>query len=132
MSAIKIEHIAIWVQNLELMKDFYIQYFNARSGSKYTNPKTGFVSYFISFGENGPRLELMSKPGIEMFEGKRGLNFGLAHFAISLGRKEKVDELTERFRNDKFIICSEPRTTGDGYYESVVLDPEGNYLEITG
>ena len=127
----KIEHLAIWVQDLERMRSFYLQYFDTSSGEKYINSKTGFEAYFIFFGENKTRLELMIRTDIEMFTGKRGFNMGLAHFCISVGGKDKVNELTERLRNDKYIIFSEPRVTGDGYYESVVLDPEGNYLEIS-
>jgi lactoylglutathione lyase len=127
----KIEHLAIWVQDLERMRSFYLQYFDASSGEKYINSKSGFEAYFIFFGEAKTRLELMTRSDIEMFTGKRGLNMGLAHFCISVGGREKVNELTERFRNDNYIIFSEPRVTGDGYYESVVLDPEGNYLEIS-
>jgi lactoylglutathione lyase len=73
----------------------------------------------------------MTNPNIQPYEGKRGYGMGLAHFAISVGGKDKVDALTERLRKDNFTIFSEPRTTGDGYYESVVLDPEGNYVEIS-
>ena len=127
----KIEHLALWVQDLECMRSFYLKYFDTSSGEKYVNPTTQFVSYFILFGESKTRLELMTRPQIELFTGKRGFNMGLAHFTISVGGKDKVNALTERLRNDKYTIFSEPRTTGDGYYESVVLDPEGNYLEIS-
>jgi lactoylglutathione lyase len=95
------------------------------------NDKKQYTSYFLSFGEGTTRLELMHKPGIATAAGQRGLAKGIAHFSISTGTKEKVDELTEFLRKDNYTIFSEPRTTGDGYYESVVLDPEGNYLEIT-
>lgn len=127
----KIEHLAIWVQDLERMRSFYLQYFDTSSGEKYINSKTGFEAYFIFFGENKTRLELMTRSDIGMFIGKRGFNMGLAHFCIAVGGKDEVNELTERLRNDNYIIFSEPRVTGDGYYESVVLDPEGNYLEIS-
>lgn len=127
----KIEHLAIWVTNLEIMKAFYLKYFNTTSGEKYTNEKNKYTSYFISFREGGARLELMNKPNIEPNIEKRGFTNGIAHFCISVGSNQKVDELTERFRSDGLTIFSEPRTTGDGYYESVVLDPEGNYLEIS-
>ena len=99
--------------------------------AKYTNDAKCFASYFINFGEGRTRLELMTQPNIQPNEGKRGYGMGLAHFAISVGGKDKVDALTERLRKDNFTIFSEPRITGDGYYESVVLDPEGNYVEIT-
>ena len=127
----KIEHLGLWVQDLELMRSFYLKYFDASSGEKYVNPKTNFQSYFILFGESKTRLELMTRPDILSDNGKRGFNMGIAHFAISVGGKDKVNELTERIRNDNFTIFSEPRTTGDGYYETVVLDPEGNLLEIS-
>jgi len=127
----KIEHLGLWVQDLELMRSFYLKYFDTSSGEKYINPKTQFHAYFILFGETKTRLELMTRPDILSDNGKRGFNMGIAHFAISVGGKDKVNELTERLRNDQFSIFSEPRTTGDGYYESVVLDPEGNYLEIS-
>jgi lactoylglutathione lyase len=127
----QIEHLALWVQDLEAMKDFYLNYFDVVSGPKYTNDAKRFTSYFINFGEGRTRLELMTHPNIQPYEGKRGYGMGLAHFAISVGGKDKVDALTERLRKDNFTIFSEPRTTGDGYYESVVLDPEGNYVEIS-
>ena len=127
----KIEHLGLWVQDLELMRSFYLNYFDTSSGVKYVNPKTQFEAYFIYFGESKTRLELMKRPDILPDNGKRGFNMGIAHFAISLGGKDKVNELTERMRNDNYRIFSEPRTTGDGYYETVVLDPEGNYLEIS-
>jgi lactoylglutathione lyase len=127
----KIEHLGVWVLNLELMRSFYLKYFDTSSGEKYVNPKTKFQSYFILFGDGKARLELMMRPDILPDNSKRGFNMGIAHFAISVGGKDTVNELTERLRNDHFTIFSEPRTTGDGYYESVVLDPEGNYLEIS-
>ncbi len=127
----QIEHLALWVQDLAAMKDFYLTYFDVVSGPKYTNDSKCFASYFINFGEGKTRLELMTNPDIQPYEGKRGYGMGLAHFAISVGGKDKVDALTERLRKDNFTIFSEPRTTGDGYYESVVLDPEGNYVEIS-
>ncbi len=127
----KIEHLAIWVKDLELMRSFYETYFHAKSGEKYRNDKKNFESYFLSFGE-GPRLELMHRPDIlgnSEFPGQEFL--GLTHLAISVGSKEKVDSLTEDLRQAQFSVVGEPRTTGDGYYESVVLDPEGNRIEIT-
>jgi lactoylglutathione lyase len=127
----QIEHLALWVQDLEAMKDFYLNYFDVVAGPKYTNDAKRFTAYFINFGEGRTRLELMTQPGIQPYEGKRGYGMGLAHFAISVGGKDKVDALTERLRKDNFTIFSEPRATGDGYYESVVLDPEGNYVEIS-
>ena len=127
----KIEHLAIWVNDPELMKSFYEKYFELTAGEKYINPKKQFSSYFLHFGNTKTRMELMHRPDIEQNQKKRGFLHGLAHFAISVGSKEAVNALTERLRTDNYIIESEPRVTGDGYYESVVLDPEGNYLEIT-
>jgi lactoylglutathione lyase len=127
----QIEHLALWVQDLEVMKNFFMDYFDVVHGPKYTNPGKQFVSYFIYFGQGRTRLELMSCPDIQTAEGQRGFGMGLAHFAISVGGREKVNALTERLREDNYTIYSEPRTTGDGYYESVVLDPEGNYIEIS-
>jgi lactoylglutathione lyase len=127
----QIEHLAIWVQDLETMKDFYVNYFEVVHGEKYVNVSTQFVSYFIYFGQGKTRLELMTRPDIQAAAGQRGFGMGLAHFAISVGGRDKVNALTERLRKDNYSIYSEPRTTGDGYYESVVLDPEGNYVEIS-
>lgn len=126
----KIEHLAIWTDDIELLCQFYMEYFNASCGEKYINPQKKFTSCFLSFGEHQTRIELMHKPEIEN-PASRGDLKGLAHFSISVGSKEAVNALTERLRKDGHTIASEPRTTGDGYYESVVLDPEGNYLEIT-
>lgn len=125
----RIEHLAIWVADLEVMRSFYENYFNARSGEIYRNTKKGFSSYFLSF-EQGARLELMQKPDISSLPNPKE-HLGIIHFAISTGTKEIVDSLTEKLRSDGFEVEGEPRTTGDGYYESVVLDPEGNRIEIT-
>lgn len=125
-----INHIAIYTVNLEETREFYEKYFEAVSGEKYHNPKKNFTSYFLSF-ESGGRLELMHRPIIPGIENKAPEHLGLTHFAISVGSKLKVDELTETLREDGFSIVGEARVTGDGYYESVVLDPEGNRIEIT-
>jgi lactoylglutathione lyase len=124
----KIEHIALWTNQLELLKDFYTTYFGGKAGNKYINEKKAFTSYFISFA-SGARLEIMHKPGIPSVAG--GQHAGLIHLAFSVGSKEKVDALTAQLRKDGYEISGEPRTTGDGYYESVVLDPDGNFIEIT-
>lgn len=127
----RIEHIAMWVQDLEKQKHFYQKYFGARPGEKYFNPKKNFQSYFLSF-ESGCRLELMSKPEIPIDQNDRMTqHLGLIHFAISVGSKEKVDLLTQQLKDDGFQLLDGPRTTGDGYYESVILDGEGNRIEIT-
>ena len=126
----KLEHIAIWVENLELMKDFYMKYFKTDCSKKYVNEKKKFSSYFLSFDE-GARLEIMNRPDIQNKSKQDVLSSGITHLAISLGSKLAVDELTELLRGDGYTVSDEPRTTGDGYYESVILDPEGNRIEIT-
>jgi lactoylglutathione lyase len=126
----RIEHLAIWVSDLELMRRFYETYFGATSGEKYHNPKKNFTSYFLSF-DTGSRLELMQKPGITAIENRAIEYVGISHFAISVESKEKVDTLTEKLRTDGFVVAGNPRITGDGYYESVILDPEKNRIEIT-
>lgn len=127
----KIEHIAIWTNELEKLREFYTTYFNGIANKKYDNKTKKFQSYFLSFDE-GCRLEIMQMPSIpdnlnNVFEQFTGL----IHFAISVGDKQKVEFLTERLRSDGYTILSEPRTTGDGYYESVFLDPDGNRIELT-
>lgn len=126
----RIEHLAIWVSDLELMRSFYERYFSAIAGEKYHNPKKNFSSYFLSFQE-GPRLELMQKPDVLAIANPSQEHLGISHFAVSVGSKEKVDSLTEKLRTAGYTVAGEPRTTGDGYYESVVLDPEQNRIEIT-
>ncbi|GAB4026608.1 VOC family protein [Spirosoma koreense] len=126
-----LEHLAIWVDDLARMRSFYMSYFAASSGEKYVNPTKSFTAYFLLFGPQKTRLELMHRPDISDSPLPRGFAKGLAHFAISVGGKDKVDQLTERLRADGYSIASEPRTTGDGYYESAILDPEGNYVEIS-
>jgi len=126
----KIEHLAIWVSDLEKMRSFYEDYFKAISGQPYKNSNKNFSSYFLSF-EEGARLELMQKPEIPLRPDKTKEYIGIIHFAISVGTKEKVDNLTARLGNDGYEIIGKPKITGDGYYESIVLDPEGNRIEIT-
>lgn len=126
----KIEHIAIWTLNLDKLKEFYVKYFNAKAGSIYINNKTGFRSYFLEF-EEGCRLEIMEKPTINEQMNSNVEVVGLAHFAISVGSKKAVEDLTDRLRDDGYQVLSEPRTTGDGYFESVISDPDGNRIEIT-
>jgi len=127
----KIEHIAIWTNDLERLKTFYTKYFQVTVNEKYFNPGKNFTSYFLSFDE-GCRLEIMQMPDVTKNPNERHIQFsGLTHFAISVGSKQLVDQLTEQLRTDGFEVIGEPRITGDGYYESVVLDPDGNHLEIT-
>lgn len=126
----KLEHIAIWVNDLERMKNFYEKYFAAKAGNKYHNPKKNFISYFLSF-DNGCRLELMHKPEIPSKIDGLQEYIGITHMAISTGSVADVNRLTETLREDGYQVIGEPRWTGDGYYESVILDPEMNRIEIT-
>jgi lactoylglutathione lyase len=127
----KIEHIAIWTIDLEMLKDFYIRYFQGKTGNRYTNPRTGFRSYFLSFGGE-TRLEIMSMPVVRSSSGKDlNQHLGLAHISFSLGTQEAVDRLTQELSEDGYPVLDGPRWTGDGYYESQVLDPDGNRIEIT-
>lgn len=127
----KIEHIAIWTKDVEALRVFYEKYFNALANQRYENMTKGFASYFLSF-ESGARLEIMQMEGIEERQRILEKQFtGLAHFAISVGSKEAVNELTARLEGDGYLLVDGPRKTGDGYYESVILDPDGNRVEIT-
>ena len=127
----QIEHIAIWTTDIERMKDFYSHYFGAVVGEKYINPKKHFQSYFLSF-EKGPRLELMQMKDVPETANDIYKQFtGLIHFAVSVGDEEKVKILTAELVRDGFELIDGPRWTGDGYFESVVLDPEKNRVEIT-
>nr|WP_297336926.1 VOC family protein [Algoriphagus sp.] len=126
----KIEHIALWVKNLELMKEFYCTYFGFEAGDKYQNQAKGFTSYFLR-KPDGPRLELMHRNDIPVYFGERGEKMGLAHFAISLGSTQEVDHITANFEQNGIAVLGQPRWTGDGYYESVIEDPEGNWIELT-
>lgn len=127
----RIEHIAIWTNELNRLKDFYLRYFQATAGKKYYNPGKQFESYFLSFS-NGARLELMSAPDIQGRPGNPSDKLaGLTHISFSCGNQDQVDLLTERIRNDGYQVLVAPHHTGDGCYESVVLDPDGNQIEIT-
>lgn len=126
----KIDHIAIWTSNLEGLRNFYIHYFDASSNEKYYNHSKEFSSYFISF-DGDCSIEIMEMPSIPQTRNNPLKQFtGLIHFAINVGSKAKVDRLTVTLKEDGFKIVSEPRTTGDGCYESVILDPDGNRVEI--
>ncbi len=124
----KIDHLAMWVLDLESCKDFYIKYFKASANDKYVNETKGFSSYFLTFG-NGCRLEIMHR--IDISGNNINPGRGYAHLAMSVGSNMAVDRLTARLEKDGFTVESQPRETGDGYYESVVLDPDGNQVEIT-
>lgn len=125
----KIEHIAMYVQDLEKVKEFFVKYFAAKYNAMYHNPNTDFKSYFLSF-DDGARLEIMQKPGVEA-QTENQMRTGFIHMAISVGSKEQVDKLTETLKQDGYMVTSGPRTTGDGYYESCVVAVEGNLIEIT-
>lgn len=127
----KLDHFALWVDDIEKMRTFYTSYFACISNEKYYNPNKRYTSYFLSFQEDDCRIELMNRPDITEEPCKRGFTKGIAHFDIAVGDKTAVDTLVERLRNDGYTIASEPRTTGDGYYEAGILDPEGNYVEIS-
>ena len=125
----RIEHVAMYVDDLEAARDFFVTYLGGRSNDVYHNRNTGFRSYFISF-DDGARLEVMSKP--EMVDAEKPLNrTGYAHVAFSVGGKSRVDELTQELRLAGYEVVSGPRTTGDGYYESCVVAIEQNQIEIT-
>ena len=126
----RIEHLALWSRDIERLRQFYERYFDAESNSKYTNRNSQFQSYFLAFS-SGARLELMQRPGVVSSSAPGEESLGYAHLAISVGSKEAVANLTRRLEADGYERLSGPRTTGDGYYESVILDPEGNRIEIT-
>ena len=125
----KIEHIAMYVNDLEAAKEFFIKYFDAVSNEMYHNQRTGFKSYFLSF-EDGARLEIMTKEIMENTK-KTLTRTGFIHLAFSVGSKEKVDSLTSKMKEDGYEVISGPRTTGDGYYESCIVAVEDNQIEIT-
>lgn len=124
----RINHAAVFVEDLERAKEFYKRYFGAKENEKYNNPNTGLETYFLSF-EGDVRLEIMKRPDTKENE-KSLFQLGYAHLAFSVGSKNKVDELTNRLEQDGYTVLSGPRTTGDGYYESLILDPENNQIEI--
>ena len=125
----KIEHIAMYVNDLEQTKDFFVRFFGATSNDGYHNKTTGFRSYFLTF-EDGARLEIMNKPDVKNVE-KHLASTGYIHIAFSVGSREKVDQITSQLKEAGYRVISGPRVTGDGYYESCILDLEGNQVEIT-
>lgn len=125
----RIEHVAMYVNDLEGAKSFFERYLGTSANKGYHNKMTGFRSYFLTF-DDGARLEIMNRPGMD--DPEKTLNrTGLIHIAFSVGSKEKVDELTRLLESDGYEVISGPRTTGDGYYESCVVSIEGNQIEIT-
>ena len=125
----KIEHIALYVEDLEETKNFFIKYLGAKANNGYHNPRTNFRSYFLSF-EDGARLEIMRRPEMVNLP-KEAARTGYAHIAFSVGSREKVDALTAELKADGYDVVSGPRITGDGYYESCIVAMEGNQVEIT-
>ena len=124
-----IEHIAMYVNDPEAARDFFVKYLGGQSNEGYHNSNTDFRSYFISF-DSGARLEIMTRPDVINAD-TEAEHTGYSHIAFSVGSRKRVDELTERLRSDGYIVKSGPRTTGDGYYESCVAAIEGNLIEIT-
>ncbi len=123
-----IEHAGLWTGDLQRLIAFYVEYFEAAAGPRYFNPRRQFESCFLSLAQ-GARLELMSVP--ELTGRAEDPRVGLAHLAFATGSESQVDALTARLRSDGYQVLDGPRRTGDGYYESVVLDPDGNRVEIT-
>ena len=127
---LRIEHVAFWTEDLERLAQFYSQYFGATAGPKYVNAAKGFESRFLNFA-SGARIEVMRSSSLNPLKAERGAHrMGLAHLAVSVGSRQRVEELTGRLKSDGFEIVDGPRQTGDGYFESVVLDPDGNRIEI--
>jgi lactoylglutathione lyase len=127
----RIEHIALWTEDIERLVSFYAEHFGALVGPKYANPSKGFESRFVTF-QSGARLEVMKTSALRPATHEPGVHrIGLTHLALSVGSENRVDELTATLRDAGFTVEAGPRRTGDGYYESVVLDPDGNRLELT-
>lgn len=126
----KIEHVALWTRDIERMREFHVRWFGARANARYESATTpGFASYFLTFPEGGARLELMQLPELNPLAPVHAL--GYAHLAISLGSRDVVDALVARMQEAGVRIRSEARLTGDGYYEAVIDDPDGNPVEVT-
>jgi lactoylglutathione lyase len=127
-----LEHAAIWTNNLEKLKDYYIKYFDAKSNDKYFNLNRNFQSYFLSF-QSGGRLELMSGLNIPANSNDtiQKQHLGIIHLAFGVDTMNEVNEKAKQLQDDGYKILSGPRKTGDGYYEFETLDPDNNRLEVT-
>ncbi len=125
----RVDHAALYVADLEGAREFFVTYFGATANEEYHNPRTGLKTYFLSFDGEG-RVEIMNRPGVDVARAEGMLGWG--HVALNLGSREAVDELAARLVADGFRVINGPRVTGDGYYEAVVLDAEGNEVEVVG
>jgi lactoylglutathione lyase len=123
-----IEHLALWTNDIERLRQFYERYLGAQAGELYRSRTHPLLSYFLTFG-GGARLEIMTS--LELETRQTGRRVGLAHFALCVGSREHVNQLVEKLRLEKVEIAGEPRLTGDGYYEAIILDPDGNSIELT-
>ena len=126
----RIDHAALFCKDLEQMRQFFIDYFDARSNEQYHNPRTGLRTYILSFTEGSTRLELMQRPDVQDADPSLPA-IGYVHLSFAVGSKKGVDLLTRRLAADGYTVTSGPRTTGDGYYESSILGPEGIQIEVT-
>ncbi|MBR0275162.1 MAG: VOC family protein [Prevotella sp.] len=126
----RIDHTALFCRDLEQMRQFFIDYFDARSNEQYHNPRTGLRTYILSFTEGSTRLELMQRPDVQDVDPSQPA-IGYVHLSFAVGSKKGVDLLTRRLAADGYTVTSGPRTTGDGYYESSILGPEGIQIEVT-
>ena len=126
----RIDHIALFCRDLEIMRQFFLDYFEAVSNEQYHNPRSGLRTYILSFTEGSTRLELMQRPDVADADPSVAA-IGYIHISIAVGSKRGVDLLTRRLADDGYPVLSGPRTTGDGYYESCILGPEGIQIEVT-
>lgn len=126
----RIDHAALFCRDLEQMRQFFIEYFDARSNEQYHNPRTGLRTYILSFTEGSTRLELMLRPDVQDADPSQPA-IGYVHLSFAVGSRKGVDLLTRRLAADGYTVTSGPRTTGDGYYESCILGPEGIQIEVT-
>lgn len=127
----RLDHIALWTDDIDRLVLFYTRYFDARPGARYVNAGKGFESCFLSF-EGGARIEIMKTTTLALLAHEKGTpRSGLTHFCLATGAEEAVDALTQRLRDDGYAVLDGPRRTGDGYYESVIADPDGNRVEIS-